>query len=223
MASFLHLKLKVDVGWMPRSPLALRIGGVPQRRCCLFQYFVIYYASVKWTPHTEKEFCQTMPRSILYGKLNRPRSGVKTLERARLCQQIDKSLDSHLTTVVAPAGYGKTVLLASWMAQHPSLTAWLSLDVNDNQLLTFVRYLALAIEALFPNGCRETLSLVEALFPPTLAQLTDCLLSEIGDLPGLKGREKEQGYFIRSPLDPQNIPDQGGRLNTAHIHPESVP
>ena len=124
-----------------------------------------------------------MPRSILYGKLNRPRSGVKTLARARLYQQVDQSLESNVTTIVAPAGFGKTVLLASWVAQHPSPTAWLSLDVNDNQLLTFVRYLALAIEALFPNGCRETRSLVEALFPPTLAQLTDCLLAEIGDLP----------------------------------------
>jgi LuxR family transcriptional regulator, maltose regulon positive regulatory protein len=124
-----------------------------------------------------------MPHSILYTKLNRPRSSVKPLARARLYQQVDKSLEGNVTTIVAPAGFGKTVLLASWMAQHRSPTAWLSLDANDNQLLTFVRYLALAIEALFPNGCRETRSLVEALFPPTLEQLTDCLLAEIGDLP----------------------------------------
>jgi len=124
-----------------------------------------------------------MPRSILYAKLNRPRSSVKTLDRARLYQQVDQSLECNVTTLVAPAGFGKTVLLASWMAKRSSPTAWLSLDVNDNQLLTFARYLVLAIEALFPNGCRETRSLVEALFPPTLAQLTDCLLAEISDLP----------------------------------------
>jgi LuxR family maltose regulon positive regulatory protein len=124
-----------------------------------------------------------MLRSILYSKLNKPQPGVKTLARARLYQQVDQSLASNVTTVVTSAGFGKTVLLASWMAQRTLPTAWLSLDVNDNQLLTFVRYLALAIEGLFPYGCRETLNLVEALFPPTLAQLTDCLLSEIGDLP----------------------------------------
>jgi LuxR family maltose regulon positive regulatory protein len=124
-----------------------------------------------------------VPRSILYAKLNRPRSSVKTLARARLSEQIDHSLASNVTTIVAPAGFGKTVLLASWMAQHSSPVAWLSLDANDNQLLTFVRYLTLALEMLFPQGCRETRSLVEALFPPTLTQLTDCLLAEIGDLP----------------------------------------
>ena len=124
-----------------------------------------------------------MPRSILYGKLNRPRSSVKTLARARLYRQVDKSLESNVTTIVTPAGFGKTALLSAWMAQRTLPTTWLSLDVNDNQLLTFVRYLALAIEGLFPSGCRETRSLVEALFPPTLAQLTDCLLAEIGALP----------------------------------------
>src|SRR5512137_1811042 len=115
-----------------------------------------------------------MPR-ILYGKLNRPRPGVKTLARARLYQQVDKSLESNITTLVAPAGFGKTVLLAGWMEQHALPTAWLSLDVNDNHLPTFVHYLASAIETLFPDGCRETLNLVKALLPPTHAELTDCL------------------------------------------------
>jgi LuxR family maltose regulon positive regulatory protein len=122
-------------------------------------------------------------RRILYGKLHRPRSGVKTLARERLFQQIDKSLESNITTLVAPAGFGKTVLLAGWMEQHTLPTAWLSLDVNDNRLPVFVYYLASAIETLFPHSCRATLSLFEAMLSPTHAELTDCLLSEIGDLP----------------------------------------
>src|SRR5512145_2454539 len=100
---------------------------------------------VEWTLYWGKEFRVTMPR-ILYGKLNRPRPGVKTLARARLYQQVDKSLESNLTTLVAPAGFGKTVLLAGWMDQHALPTGWLSLDVNDNHLPTFANYLALAIE-----------------------------------------------------------------------------
>ncbi len=123
-----------------------------------------------------------MPR-ILSSKLNRPRPGVKTLARARLYQQIDTSLASDVTTIVAPAGFGKTLLLAGWMEQQTLPIAWLSLDENDNHLPTLARYLALAVETLFPNGCRETLSLVESMFPPTPAELTNCLLSEIGDLP----------------------------------------
>jgi len=120
---------------------------------------------------------------ILPGKLDSPHLGFKTLVRARLYQQIDQSLAGFVTTIVAPAGYGKTVLLTNWMAQQTLPAAWFSLDENDNHLLTFARYLALAIEKLFPASCRETLSLVNGLLPPNLSQLTDSFLAEIGDLP----------------------------------------
>ena len=120
---------------------------------------------------------------ILYGKLNRPRPGVKTLARPRLYQQVDQSLECNVTTLVAPAGFGKTVLLAGWMEQHTLPTAWLSLDVNDNHLPIFAYYLASAIEKLFPHSCRQTLSLFKAMLPLTPTELTDCLLTEIGDLP----------------------------------------
>jgi LuxR family transcriptional regulator, maltose regulon positive regulatory protein len=120
---------------------------------------------------------------LLPAKLDSPRLGVKTLARARLCEQLDRSLERDVTIVVAPAGFGKSVLLADWMAHRTLPTAWLSLDANDNHLPTFVRYLALSIETLFPDGCRETLSLVEAQLPPIPGQLTDSLLAEIGDLP----------------------------------------
>jgi LuxR family maltose regulon positive regulatory protein len=120
---------------------------------------------------------------ILPDKLKSPRLNVKVLTRARLFEQLDKSLERDVTIVVAPAGFGKSVLLSGWAAQRTLPIAWLSLDANDNHLPTFVHYLSLAIETLFPEGCRETLSLAEAQLPPLPAQLTDSLLAEIGDLP----------------------------------------
>jgi ATP/maltotriose-dependent transcriptional regulator MalT len=57
--------------------------------------------------------------------------------------------------------------------------AWLSLDAHDSQPLTSVRYLAATLETLYPDGCRETLSLTEAHFQPSFTRLTDTLLSEI--------------------------------------------
>lgn len=121
--------------------------------------------------------------NILPGKLNRPHLGVKTLVRTRLYEQIDQSLKTSVTTIVAPAGFGKTVLLAGWMMQCPMPVAWLSLDPNDNPLPTFVRHLALAVETIFSMSCRETISLVDGQYAPTLGQLTGSLLAELGDLP----------------------------------------
>ena len=53
--------------------------------------------------------------------------------------------------VCAPAGYGKTVLLADWVVcgRHP--TAWLSLDAGDNDPVRFWRHLVAALERARPG------------------------------------------------------------------------
>ena len=81
---------------------------------------------------------------ILPDKLKSPRLNVRVLRQTRLYEQLDKGLERDVTTVVAPAGFGKSVLLADWMARRTLPSAWLPLDANDNHLPTFVRYLALA-------------------------------------------------------------------------------
>jgi LuxR family maltose regulon positive regulatory protein len=52
--------------------------------------------------------------------------------RPRLLVALDEAADGQVTLVSAPAGYGKTLLLAEWAARHPELTAWVSLDDDDN-------------------------------------------------------------------------------------------
>jgi len=68
---------------------------------------------------------------ILESKLRRPwvRSGI--VSRTAL---VDRLLASHrvpVVSVMAPAGYGKTTLLAQW-AEQRGHTAWVSLDERDN-------------------------------------------------------------------------------------------
>jgi LuxR family maltose regulon positive regulatory protein len=50
-----------------------------------------------------------------------------------------------LVLVSAPAGAGKSTTLMQWADADPRPTAWLSLDSSDNDLVTFVRYLAMAL------------------------------------------------------------------------------
>lgn len=52
--------------------------------------------------------------------------------RPRLHQRLDQGLERKLTLVSAPAGYGKTTLLAEWAATIPLPVAWLALDADDN-------------------------------------------------------------------------------------------
>ena len=55
------------------------------------------------------------------------------MTRPRLSDRLNRGSESPLTLVSAPAGFGKTTLVANWLATTPErTTAWLSLDPNDN-------------------------------------------------------------------------------------------
>ena len=47
----------------------------------------------------------------------RPRRGL--VARPRLIERMNRAAESKLTLVSAPAGFGKTTLLAEWLARAP--------------------------------------------------------------------------------------------------------
>jgi LuxR family transcriptional regulator, maltose regulon positive regulatory protein len=53
-------------------------------------------------------------------------------------------------SVVAPPGYGKTVLLADWASRAGEPVAWLTLDALDNDPSVFLAYLAASIDRIEP-------------------------------------------------------------------------
>src|SRR3712207_500069 len=61
-----------------------------------------------------------------------PRLSPAYLRRSRLSAVLDAAAPGQVVLVSAPAGYGKTLLLAEWAARHPERTCWLSLDETDN-------------------------------------------------------------------------------------------
>jgi LuxR family maltose regulon positive regulatory protein len=59
-----------------------------------------------------------------------------------------------LTLISAPAGFGKTTLLAEWIAQTSLPVAWLSVDQGDNDPYRFLSYLIAALESVQEGvGC----------------------------------------------------------------------
>ena len=88
--------------------------------------------------------------------------------------------------VAAPAGFGKTTLLAQWLAADGSQcrVAWLALDPGDADLRQFLIHLVAAIQVADPEVGVEALALLEAggATPPE-----DVLVSLINDLDVLAG------------------------------------
>jgi LuxR family maltose regulon positive regulatory protein len=72
------------------------------------------------------------------------------IPRQLLLDDLRSRLDSHaLTLLSAPAGYGKTTLLAALPVTYPDLSiAWLSLDEEDNDPVRFLSALVAALRHL---------------------------------------------------------------------------
>lgn len=82
-------------------------------------------------------------KKALLGKLTPPdTSGL--LPRERLFRRLDEARKGSLVWLTAPAGSGKTSLLASWAQARGLPVMWYQLDEGDNDLATFFHYLSLA-------------------------------------------------------------------------------
>lgn len=83
-------------------------------------------------------------------KLNLPVARPRIMSRPRLRQLLDRGLGAKLTLISAPAGFGKTTLLADWLAgsarPDPAI-AWLSLDEGDNEATVFWSHVMAALQA----------------------------------------------------------------------------
>ena len=81
---------------------------------------------------------------VIATKLFRPSPRQQTVERARLHDLLRQGLTRPLTLVVAPAGWGKSTLVAEWLRQDRVTAGWVSLDSGDDDAARFWRYLLLA-------------------------------------------------------------------------------
>ena len=90
-----------------------------------------------------------VPFDLLELKLAAPATRPGTLTKADVIARLRAS-PSRFATVVAPAGYGKTTLLAAWAESDPRPFAWVGLDAGDDDAGVFLRYIAAAIHRVVP-------------------------------------------------------------------------
>lgn len=83
------------------------------------------------------------------------------LRRPRLLDFLYEHLDRKLILVSAPAGYGKTSLLAEFAHDVDVPVCWYSLDRSDRDLRVFIEYLIAAIRQRFPGFGHRTLEFLE--------------------------------------------------------------
>ena len=104
---------------------------------------------------------------VLGTKLHPPRPRRRLVQRARLTDRLraDGGEAPRLVLVAAPAGFGKTTLLAQWLAGAEGSqrrVAWLALDSGDADLRLFLTHLTAAIQTVEPEAGVDALALLEA-------------------------------------------------------------
>lgn len=121
-------------------------------------------------------------------KLHRPPVTSTLVQRPQLFDRLNRGLNRRLTLVCAPAGFGKTTLITSWVesfgesdqrAPQNLRAAWLSLEETDSDLLIFLNYLVSAVRTIFDDACPQTFDLLQARHMPPLKAIANLLSNEI--------------------------------------------
>jgi LuxR family maltose regulon positive regulatory protein len=112
-------------------------------------------------------------------KLRPPAAAGHYVRRPRLLDLLDEAIDTPLVLVVAPAGAGKTSLVADWIERSALPAAWLALDEADRDGVQLWSGLIAALETLAP-GCGES---AQALLrrPGALPAAVDRVLDDLDE------------------------------------------
>src|SRR5688572_18162731 len=125
-----------------------------------------------------------MDRQILRAKLYVPRYRANAVPRSRLHELLDEGARHDLTVVSAPAGFGKTTLLADWSQRSNLPVAWVSLDERDDDPARFLLYLIAAIETIHEDFGTTTRAFLGSLQSrEELEPVLTALSNEILELP----------------------------------------
>ncbi len=123
---------------------------------------------------------------LLTTKLHPPRPRARLVPRSQLVERLQQGVGGALTLLSAPAGFGKTTLLAQWRASTRAPVAWLSLEPEDNELTRFLTYLIAALQTLDPHLGAPALALLR---PPQPTERETVLTVLANDLLRWQGED----------------------------------
>lgn len=91
-----------------------------------------------------------VPVEIVESKLYRPAVRPGVVPRPGLLDRLRAGRDAPTVAITAPAGYGKTTLLALWAQEDGPPIAWLTVDEHDNDPIVLLTHLAVALDRVEP-------------------------------------------------------------------------
>ena len=124
----------------------------------------------------------TSEQLLLVTKLALPPVRADLVPRPRLTNQLQLGIQRPLTLIAAPAGFGKTTLLSTWLEHAPLPAAWISLESGDDDLIRFWSYVFTALERVHPGSGASALALLQVSDLNPLPPIETVLTVWINDL-----------------------------------------
>lgn len=164
------------------------------------------------------QYTGRMDTPLLRTKVYVPPTRGGLVSRPRLIEQLNAGLWQHthaarkLTLISAPAGFGKTTLVAAWvraLGEHtpggtppgtpPVAAAWLSLDESDNDPTRFLTYLVAAFQTLDAGIGQGLLRVLQSPQPPPAEAVLTGLINEVAALPNRIVMVFDDYHLIEAP------------------------
>jgi len=143
-----------------------------------------------------------VPSPLLTTKLHIPRPRRILVSRPHLLALLDDGFTRPLTLVAALPGFGKSTLLADWVAQRQIRAAWVSLDPTDDDPARFWAYVIAGLETLQPGMGEQALALLGSQEAFSLETILTSLINAMA----------------RFPWDFSLVLDDYHVINNPHIH-----
>jgi LuxR family maltose regulon positive regulatory protein len=120
---------------------------------------------------------------LLRTKTSIPAPRTNRVERTRLIERINEGMKRTLTLIVAPAGFGKTTLIAEWAGTKPMPVAWLSLQQSDRALERFLSYVIYSLQQLFPQVGQTALAMLRGGQAVNEEAILFSLVNDLSEIP----------------------------------------
>jgi LuxR family maltose regulon positive regulatory protein len=162
---------------LSRFYLGISSRLTPERLCAAASHLAHPVQEEKSSTNHRPTTKQAAPSSrlpILTTRLQIPRLPVQHVPRPHLIPALEQSAQRRLTLVSAPAGCGKTTLLAEWAHTAIFPTAWLSLEATDNDPARFLAYLTATLVRL-----NEQIAVSEQAIPSSWEEALTDLLNDL--------------------------------------------
>ena len=126
-----------------------------------------------------------MSDTLLATKFYIPPPLTSLVNRERLLNRLDEGIQQgkRLTLISAPAGYGKTTLLAEWIRQSQFAAVWLSLDEGDNDPVRFLTYLISALRKIKTDIGETTLTNLHSSQTKFHSSVLSPVVNELVEIP----------------------------------------